>query len=134
MSAELVPFSFNGCQVRTVTINGEPRLVASDVCAFLGFMNSRQAVANHVIPEDRLRSTNSIPDNPNLLIVNSSELYASAISAFRNASKRNTRTPPLISPDTPSFWCYGLLPSNPTPRRDEVVAFQKVQPAALSNP
>ena len=82
MSAELVPFSFNGCQVRTVTINGEPRLVASDVCAFLGFMNSRQAVANHVIPEDRLRSTNSIPDNPNLLIVDSSELYASASPSF----------------------------------------------------
>jgi hypothetical protein len=48
--------------------------------------------------------------------------------------RRNVMSPSSISPDAPSFWCYGLLPSNPTPRRDEVVAFQKVQPAALSNP
>jgi anti-repressor protein len=53
MSAELVPFVFDGREVRTVTINGEGWFVAADVTAVLKFGNSRQAIASHVDADDR---------------------------------------------------------------------------------
>lgn len=43
MSTEIVPFAFEGVEVRTLTIDGEPWWVASDVTSALGITNGRQA-------------------------------------------------------------------------------------------
>lgn len=40
--------------VRTVELDGEPWLVGKDVAAALGYSNTRDALAKHVDPEDRL--------------------------------------------------------------------------------
>jgi len=53
MNTQLVPFVFEGHEIRAVTINGEAWFVAADVTAVLGFGNSRQAIATHVDSDDR---------------------------------------------------------------------------------
>lgn len=42
---KVVPFTYQGSQVRTVKINGEPMFVAIDVCQTLGISNSRDAIS-----------------------------------------------------------------------------------------
>jgi anti-repressor protein len=44
MNSEIVPFAFQGAEVRTVVIDGEPWFVARDVTAVLGIVNSRDAI------------------------------------------------------------------------------------------
>jgi prophage antirepressor-like protein len=71
MSTEIVPFAFQGAEVRTVTIDGEPWFVAADVTDLLGYTNGRMSVA--AIP-DRMKSSVTISDgtsgNPNRAILN----------------------------------------------------------------
>jgi prophage antirepressor-like protein len=51
MSTEIVPFVFDGHNVRTVTIEGEPWIVVADACAILELGNSRQVV-NQLEPDE----------------------------------------------------------------------------------
>jgi len=44
VSAAIVPFEFEGAEVRTITIDGEPWFVARDVTLALGLANGRDAV------------------------------------------------------------------------------------------
>ena len=44
---EVVPFAFEGAQVRGVLIDGEPNLVATDVCDRLGYANASDAISKH---------------------------------------------------------------------------------------
>jgi prophage antirepressor-like protein len=44
MSTDIVPFAFEGVEVRTLTIDGEPWWVAVDVANALGLANSRDAI------------------------------------------------------------------------------------------
>lgn len=44
-STDIVPFAFEGVQVRALTIDGEPWFVAKDVTAALGLGNGRDAVS-----------------------------------------------------------------------------------------
>ena len=71
MTTEIVPFTFNGAEVRTVTIDGEPWFIAGDVTDLLGYINGRMALA--AIP-DRMKSSVTIsdgtPGNPNRAVLN----------------------------------------------------------------
>lgn len=42
---ELKNFSFEGRQIRALTIEGEPYFVGKDVAEVLGYSNSRKAIA-----------------------------------------------------------------------------------------
>lgn len=76
--AKIIPFVFDGRQVRTVLINGVPWIVAADVCAILGLGNPRDAVRRHVDVDDR--DGVGIPDttgrNQKQRVVNEFGLYA----------------------------------------------------------
>lgn len=78
MSAELLPFVFEGHQVRHILIDDLPWFVALDVAKILGYSNSRDAVIKHVDSEDRntvaIRDANA--GNPNQTVINESGLYA----------------------------------------------------------
>src|SRR5262245_22332079 len=52
MSARLTPFVFDGRQVRTVTIAGEPWFNVADLCAILEIQNPRDVVAKNLDKED----------------------------------------------------------------------------------
>ncbi|AIF54412.1 anti-repressor [Lactobacillus phage Ld17] len=83
---EVQIFSFEGNQVRTVEIEGEPWFVGRDVASVLGYSNPSKAVIIHVDDEDKqiLSSQNgnlgNIP-NRGLLIVNESGLYSLILSS-----------------------------------------------------
>ncbi|MEE4461863.1 Bro-N domain-containing protein [Azotobacter chroococcum] len=46
-AAEIVPFRFETREVRTLLIEGQPWFCAADVCAVLGYANSRKAVSDN---------------------------------------------------------------------------------------
>jgi prophage antirepressor-like protein len=52
LSAELVPFIFDGREVRIVTINGEAWFNVGDLCAILEIQNPRDVVAKNLRKED----------------------------------------------------------------------------------
>jgi len=71
MSTEIVPFDFNGAEVRTLLIDGEPWFVAADVTDLLGYTNGRMAIA--AIPDRMKRSvtiSDGTPGNPNRAALN----------------------------------------------------------------
>jgi prophage antirepressor-like protein len=53
MSTALVPFQFDGHELRHIMLEGIPWFVASDIAGILGLTNPRKAVADHADREDR---------------------------------------------------------------------------------
>ena len=74
--------------VRTVTINGEPWFVASDVCKALEINNVSMAISR--LDEDEKNTislTEGIPGNPNKTIVNEPGLYSLVLSSRKPEAK-----------------------------------------------
>ena len=70
-------FNFQGQQVRTVTISGDPYFVGKDVADVLGYNDTNQAVRKHVDDEDKLtRQFDGSGQKRNMTIINESGLYA----------------------------------------------------------
>lgn len=77
----IVPFNYQGREVRSITIDGEPYFIPTDVCAVLGHTNPSQAVAQHVHEDDVRTATLTIREGSRMVtrdrsIVNESGLYA----------------------------------------------------------
>jgi BRO family, N-terminal domain len=53
MNTAIVPFVFDGHELRHITLEGIPWFVASDIAGILGLTNPRKAIADHVDREDR---------------------------------------------------------------------------------
>ena len=63
--------------IRCLLIDGEFWFVARDVCAALGFGNSRQALATHVFPEDKSTAKlDTLGGSQNFSIINESGMYS----------------------------------------------------------
>lgn len=79
--------------IRIVKIEGEPWMVGRDVAQSLGYVNTKDALANHVDAEDKQiiqRSESTTLDIPNrgLTIINESGLYSLVLSSkMPNAKK-----------------------------------------------
>ena len=89
MSAALVPFTFDGREVRTVMIDGDPWVVVTDVCAVLGLGNSTEATRG--IRKDRLRISeviDSIGRNRKLKIINETGLYRLILRSNKPEAER----------------------------------------------
>lgn len=76
-----VPQVFNHEQfgkIRVVIIDKKPWFVAVDVARALGHQNLREALEDHVDPEDKntVMIRDDIPDNPNVIVINKSGVYA----------------------------------------------------------
>lgn len=71
----VTPFTYEGCEVRTLDINGEPWFVTGDVCDYFGVTN-RNRVMQHVDPEDKGGTQIDTPGGRQTVsIVNESGLY-----------------------------------------------------------
>ncbi|MCN73800.1 phage antirepressor [Listeria monocytogenes] len=86
-------FNFEQNEVRTVIINDELYFVGKEITEILGYSNSRDALNNHVDPEDklvlssRITTLENIP-NRGLIGINESGLYSLIIgSQLPNAKK-----------------------------------------------
>lgn len=92
MSSNIVPFDFDGHQVRTVTIDGEPWFVGKDVCDALTIANTRDALGR--LDGDE-RITVALADgnrgNPNKVIVNEPGLYSLVLRSDKPEARRFKR-------------------------------------------
>ena len=52
MTTEIVPFRFNGAEVRTITIEGEPWFISTDVARILG-AQSASGITRMIDDEDK---------------------------------------------------------------------------------
>lgn len=76
---EITSYVFDGSNVRTLVIDGQPYFVGKDVAEILGYANTRDALSKHVDSEDK--NTVAIHDgikrgNPNQTVINESGLYS----------------------------------------------------------
>jgi prophage antirepressor-like protein len=79
LNQEIAPFTFEGVEVRTVSIEGDPWFVAKDVCDILGLGNVTNALRDFPENERNTLTTNKGihegPGNPNVNIINEPGLY-----------------------------------------------------------
>lgn len=75
--------------IRAMEIEGEPWFVGKDVANCLGFSNSRDAISNHVFPEDKgVETIDTLGGKQKLVVINESGLYAMVFnSRLPNAKK-----------------------------------------------
>ena len=86
---DLQIFKFNGLDVRTVLIDGEPYFVGKDVTEILGYKNASKALADHVDSEDKLNNeTLSSLGQRGGWLVNESGLYSLILSSKLPTAKK----------------------------------------------
>lgn len=82
MNNEIQVFSFDSKEVITLTINDEPYFVGNDVAKILGYSNYRNATANHVDEEDKLRTRIEYAgQSREMTVINESGLYSLILSS-----------------------------------------------------
>lgn len=119
MSTDIIPFDFEGKNIRVLMIDNNPWWIASDVTPALGIINSSKAVTERVDEEDR--NTITLSDgitgrgNPMRTIVNESGLYALILSSRKPESKRFKRW--VTSEVLPEIRKWGFY--NPSMTEDE---------------
>lgn len=89
-------FNFEENEVRTVLVNSEPIFVGKDVTSILGYSNSRDALNNHVDPEDKIVLTSRIATlenmpNRGLTGINESGLYSLIMGSRLPTAKKFKR-------------------------------------------
>lgn len=76
-------------QIRTVIIDNEPWFVGKDVATALGYVNSRKALADHVLEEDKgVTKCDTLGGRQELSVINESGLYALILSSKLDSAKR----------------------------------------------
>lgn len=89
---ELKNFSFEGRQIRALTIEGEPYFVGKDVAEVLGYSNSRKAIADHVDSEDKgVTKCYTLGGTQQTTIINESGLYSLILSSKLPDAKKFKR-------------------------------------------
>lgn len=69
-------------KMHALTINGEPWAYANEVAAALGYKNPRQAIVDHVDPEDKgVAKRDTLGGNQDTTIINESGLYSLILSS-----------------------------------------------------
>ena len=89
---ELKNFSFEGRQIRALTIEGEPYFVGKDVAEVLGYSNSRKAIADHVDSEDKgVTKCYTLGGTQQTTIINESGLYSLILASKLPTAKKFKR-------------------------------------------
>lgn len=87
---DLQIFSFNGLDVRTVFIDGEPYFVGKDIAEILGYAKSRNAIKNHVDDEDKKTAPiqGDLGGTQTMTVINESGLYSLILSSKLPTAKK----------------------------------------------
>ena len=84
-------WNYEGTEVRTVEVNGEPWFVGKDVATVLGYAKPLNALSAHVDADDSLKQ--GLIDNmgriQETIIINESGVYA-LISAVNSLRRKNS--------------------------------------------
>lgn len=86
---DLQLFKFENKDVRTLQINGEPWFVGKDVTEILGYSKSRNALARHVVAEDKdvVPIQGDLGGTQEMTIINESGLYSLILSSKLPSAK-----------------------------------------------
>ncbi|SEG13116.1 BRO-N domain-containing protein [Marinobacterium lutimaris] len=84
-------FRFEGLNVRTLMIDGEPWFVAADVCEVLALRNSRDALGRLDEDEKGVATTDTLGGRQNLSTINESGLYSLILTSRKPEAKRFKR-------------------------------------------
>lgn len=76
MSAELMPFTYEGTPVRTVIIDGEPWFVARDICNIIGLPNLSMAMQRLAEDEKGVNRIDTPGGPQDMAVVSESGMYA----------------------------------------------------------
>ena len=77
MEKALQVFVYNGENIRTVNIDGEPYFVGKDIATVLGYKNPQEAVREHVDEDDKGMSEMLTPGGKQKMpVINESGIYA----------------------------------------------------------
>lgn len=91
MTAALSIFRFDGADVRTVVIDGEPWFVLSDLCALLGVGNARDVAARLAPDQKGVGQIDTLGGRQNMTIVNESGMYEVVIRSDKPEAVRVRR-------------------------------------------
>lgn len=86
---EIQNFSFNGSQVRALTIDNEPYFVGKDIAEILGYKDTVNALKSHVDDEDKLGwQITTSGQRRKVKIINESGLYSLILSSKLPTAKQ----------------------------------------------
>ncbi|WP_110190086.1 Bro-N domain-containing protein [Pokkaliibacter plantistimulans] len=86
--SQVIPFHFDSLQVRTLLIDDQLWLIASDVCAALGIVNTARSLARLDDDEKGVHNMNTLGGEQGLSIVNESGLYSLILTSRKPEAKR----------------------------------------------
>lgn len=129
---QALSFSFENMAVRTLGTPEHPLFVALDVCSALGYAKARNAVAQHVDPEDLIKSdidTNGGRQTINC--VNESGLYALIFGSKLESAKRFKRW--VTSEVLPTIRKTGRYEASATLTTEEMYEIRKAVKTRAKN-
>lgn len=89
---ELELFNFEGSEVRTLTIDGNPYFVGKDIAEILGYKNTKDALSKHVDSEEKRGSRIATPSGTQTMtVINESGLYSLILSSKLPDAKKFKR-------------------------------------------
>lgn len=89
MEDKIQLFKFEGKEVRTLKIDGEPWFVGKDLAKILGYASTANAIAKHVDDEDKGVTKMMTPGgNQNVVLVNESGMFSLVLSSQLPAAKK----------------------------------------------
>ena len=114
MSEQIAIFSYIGQDVRTVTVDGQPWWVATDVATILGYRNAPDAL-RHVDEDDKgvakLRTLGGAQD---LRTINEAGLYSLVLRSNRPEAREFKRwITHTVLPEIRQTGVYSLIPTKP---------------------
>ena len=88
----LQEFTFDQQNIRTLLIDENPYFIGKDVAQILGYKNTKDALAKHVDPEDKLGSQIATSgQNREMTVINESGLYSLILSSKLPTAKKFKR-------------------------------------------
>jgi anti-repressor protein len=87
MTADLMPFTYEGAPVRTIVVDGDVEFVAADVCRILGHTNPSAAVAGLDDDERGLRIVDTPSGAQQMVTVTEPGLYTLIIRSRKSEAK-----------------------------------------------
>lgn len=84
----VTPFSFDGADVRVVTVVGEPWFVARDVAVLLGYANPQKAVRDHCKAARPAGVNDSFTLDPQTVLIPERDLYRLVMKSHLAAAER----------------------------------------------
>lgn len=135
----IVAFTFESKNLRVTTgVDGEPRFVATDVCAVLGIQNTTDALKRLDDDEKGIDSIDTLGGKQDMAVVNESGLYVLILGSRKSEAKRFKRwVTHEVLPSirrTGSYSVPGAVSALPAPTQDRVTALLLIGDAVAKVP